>query len=87
MRIIKYSNKFTDKDLQKIANNLNAFENNFEELILFRNSDKSIMVYQSMEQYDDDAYIQRCENIDYFNGWLYGAVQALYCISKRRGIV
>ena len=87
MKIIKYSNKFTDKDLQKIANNLNAFENNFEELILFRNSDKSIMVYQSMEQYDDDSYIQRCENIDYLNGWLYGAVQALYTIRKRKGIV
>lgn len=87
MKIIKYSNRITDKELQKIASNLNAFENNFEELILFRNSDKSICVYQSMEQYENYEYIQRCDNIDYLNGWLYGAVQALYTISKLKGIV
>ena len=57
----------------KIELNLHAFEYNFGSLrIEDEKQGKGFFVYYPFE---NEEYIQYCENIDYLNGWLYGVVQ------------
>lgn len=43
---------------------------------------KGFYVYTSEERKKSGSYTQFCYNIDYLNGWLYGAVQAACNIMK-----
>ena len=62
-----------------IHDNLNSFIYNFGKVRIENNPpDKGFYVYFPA---NSESYIQYCYNIDYLNGWLYGAVQA-----ARRGI-
>jgi hypothetical protein len=60
-----------DKDKEKIKKNLDAYLENFEPIII-KKYNKQFYVYPEGRE----EYVQFCENIDYLNGWLYGAVQA-----------
>ena len=63
----------TKKELETVKNNLAAFIVNFGvPRILRADYGRGLYVYMG----DSDQYIQYCHNIDYFDGWLYGAVQA-----------
>lgn len=57
-----------------IRDNLRAFETNFGKVRIEHNSPYGFYVYLPK---DNETYVQFCYNIDYLNGWLYGAVQAV----------
>lgn len=62
------------KEIERIKKNAGAFEYWFPELTIVGSMyDKSFFVYISGRK----EYIQHCYNIDYLNGWLYGAVQTV----------
>lgn len=76
MKLSKYSYQVTQREADKIKKNLEAFIFQFNiEPIFRKNKDKTFNIYLSTEAEEKDNYIQFCENIDYLNGWLYGAVQ------------
>lgn len=84
MKLSKYSYQVTQKEADKIRKNLEAFIFQFGfEPILRKDKDKNFYIFLSAEAEEKDEYIQRCENIDYLNGWLYGAVQTI-CKSIQR---
>ena len=61
------------KQQELIRDNLRAYLSNFVPIRIERaDYGRGFYVYQE----NDDSYIQYCYNIDYLNGWLYGAVQA-----------
>ena len=63
----------TKKELEIVKNNLAAFVANFGVPRIVRaDYGRGLYVYMG----DSDTYIHYCENINYFDGWLYGAVQA-----------
>ena len=64
--------KLTKSQEEKIKNHLKAFENNFGEVRIEREY-SGIYVFHPA---DSEHYVQRCPNVDYLNGWLYGCVQA-----------
>lgn len=71
----------TNTQINTIAENLNAFIANFGEPRIERHpNDPGFYVYWPADRTD---YVQRCYNIDYLNGWLYGAVQAANKVIKR----
>ena len=71
----------TTTEANKIADNLNAFIYNFgEPRIEHHTNDSGFYVYSPA---DSEEYVQRCYNIDYLNGWLYGCVQAANKIIRR----
>lgn len=73
------NNLINGKDLKVIEDNLRAYNNNFDELVIV-NSDfgKGYYVYRNKEDYINGYnYVQYCYSIDYLDGWLYGAVQAI----------
>lgn len=64
----------TRRQKEIIEDNLKAFVHNFGEVRIEQNlPDKGFFVYLPA---DNETYVQYCYNIDYLNGWLYGAVQA-----------
>lgn len=78
MKLSKYGYQPTEREAEKIRKNLDAFIFQFGiEPILRKNRDKTYNVYLSTEAEEKENYIQHCENIDYLNGWLYGAVQTI----------
>ena len=63
----------TKKELEEVKNNLNSFIVNFGVPRIVRaDYGRGLYVYMG----NSDSYIQYCYNISYFDGWLYGAVQA-----------
>lgn len=63
----------TKKELEEVKNNLNAFIVNFGVPRIKRaDYGRGLYVYMG----ESESYIQYCHNISYFDGWLYGAVQA-----------
>lgn len=77
MKLSKNSYTVTQGEADKMRDNLRAFSFNFKEPLLRKYKDKSFAVFMSEEDVDSGSYVQYCENIDYLNGWLYGAVQAV----------
>lgn len=78
MKLAKYSYQVTQREADKIRKNLEAFVFQFGiDPILRKNRDKMFDIFLSVEAEEKNEYIQRCENIDYLNGWLYGAVQTI----------
>lgn len=64
----------TPKEKEIIKDNLAAFIYNFGNIRIEKVSGYGFYVY--MNGATEGNYIQFCYNIDYLNGWLYGAVQA-----------
>ena len=68
----------TSKEKEIINSNLNAFLHNFGTIRIDKeDAGKGFYVYYPSTE---DSYIQFCPDINYLDGWLYGAVQA-----KQRG--
>ena len=63
----------TKRQEEIIRDNLRAFEKNFGKVRIEHNPPYGFYVYLPK---DNEIYVQFCYNIDYLNGWLYGAVQA-----------
>lgn len=73
-----------NKERQTINDNLRSYMNNFGTLIIEREDyGKGFYVFTSEAEHKEGHYIQYCYNIDYLNGWLYGAVQAACGVMKR----
>lgn len=73
----------TNRQKEIIKDNLNAYKANFG-YISIENEEcgKGFYVYTSPECKEQGSYTQYCYNLDYLNGWLYGAVQANNGIMK-----
>lgn len=70
----------TEKEQEIIKDNLRAYLKHFVAIRIEKeNYGKGFYVFQENEE----SYIQYCYNIDYLNGWLYGAVQAKCGINKK----
>lgn len=73
----------TNKQKEIIADNLRAYIANFGKIIVEKaDYDRGFYVYLNEQEKGEGHYIQYCYNIDYLNGWLYGAVQAANGIMK-----
>lgn len=73
----------TNRQKEIIANNLRAYKNNFGYIAIEKESyGRGFYVFTSEERKEQGSYTQYCYNIDYLNGWLYGAVQAVNGIMK-----
>jgi len=77
MKIGKYSGKITVKEVEQLKMNLDAFKFQFGFEPVISKYNREFYVYLTEEREAEDDYIQRCKNIDYLNGWLYGAVQTI----------
>lgn len=61
------------KQKEIINDNLRAYESHFKPLCIKKEDfGKGFYVFEV----GNESYIQYCYNIDYLNGWLYGAVQS-----------
>lgn len=73
----------TELEKEIIKDNLKAYLANFGYLeIESADAGDGFYVFTSPERKEQGAYTQYCYNIDYLNGWLYGAVQAANRIMK-----
>lgn len=65
----------TNRQKDLIKDNLRAYIAHFGEVRIEKEDcGKGVYVFSPSDSTD---YIQFCYNIDYLNGWLYGAVQAV----------
>lgn len=72
---------FTTRQQEIIKDNLNAFKANCKSFRIEKDDyGKGFYVFVPATS---DSWVQYCYNIDYLNGWLYGAVQAMNKIVKR----
>ncbi len=73
----------TKRQMEIIKDNLNAYKANFG-YIRIEKADygKGFYVYTDEQRTDNGRWTQYCYIIDYLNGWLYGAVQAVNGIMK-----
>lgn len=72
--------ELTKKQQETISKNLRAFIYNFGPVKIIRQDyGPGFYVYSPA---DSKTYVHYCGNIDYLNGWLYGAVQALYVLKE-----
>ena len=76
MIMTKSSTKFRPDELEQIDRYVSAFENNFHEIIVHRYQHGAIEVYLSEKEVENAEYVQYCDSLDYFMGWLNGAIQA-----------
>ena len=73
----------TNKEKEIIKDNLRAYINNFGYIHIVKEEyGKGLYVFTSEERKEQGSWTQYCYNIDYLNGWLYGAVQAANKIMK-----
>ena len=71
--------------MEIISDNLRAYKANFDYIKIEKVPyTKGFCVYTDEDRAEAGAYTQYCYNIDYLNGWLYGAVQAANKIMKRK---
>lgn len=69
----------TEKELETIKDNLNAYKANFDYISIEKeNFGKGYYIFTTKERKEFGNYTQYCYNIDYLNGWLYGCVQAIH---------
>ncbi len=67
----------TKRQKEIIKDNLNAYIANFGYIAIEREEcGKGFYVFTDEERKASGLWTQYCYNIDYLNGWLYGAVQA-----------
>lgn len=73
----------TSREKEIIKDNLSAYINNFGFIKIEKEEcGKGFYVFTSEERVLQGSWTQFCYNIDYLNGWLYGAVQAVNGIMK-----
>ena len=73
----------TKRQKEIIKDNLNAYIANFGYIAIEKDDyGKGFYVFISEERKKSGSWTQYCYNIDYLNGWLYGAVQAANGIMK-----
>lgn len=73
----------TKREKEIIQDNLNAYINNFGYIDIQKaDYGGGFYVFTSPERKEQGNWTQFCYNIDYLNGWLYGAVQAVNGIMK-----
>lgn len=73
----------TKRQREIIKDNLNAFKANFGYIAIEKEDyGKGFYVFTDEERKESGSWTQYCYNIDYLNGWLYGAVQAVNGIVK-----
>lgn len=73
----------TKRQKEIIKDNLNAFKANFGYIAIEKEDyGKGFYVFTDEERKESGSWTQYCYNIDYLNGWLYGAVQAVNGIVK-----
>lgn len=73
----------TNKQKEIIKDNLNAYKANFGYISIEKAEyENGFYVFTSEERKAAGSWTQYCYNIDYLNGWLYGAVQAVNGIIK-----
>lgn len=73
----------TIKQKEIIADNLRAYKANFGYIEIEKEDyGKGFYVFTDPERKSQGSWTQYCYNIDYLNGWLYGAVQAVNGIMK-----
>lgn len=73
---------FTKLQREKIKDNLRAFQFNFGSVRIEKQDGGP--GYYVFFPADSESYIQFCYNIDYLDGWLYGAVQGFLRSEFRR---
>lgn len=73
----------TKKQMETIKDNLTAYKANFG-YIRIESADygDGFYIYTDEQRAESGSYTQYCYNIDYLNGWLYGAVQAVNKVMK-----
>lgn len=74
----------TEKEKETIKDNLRSYIKNFD-YIKIEKADygKGFYIYTNEERYVQGNWTEYCYNIDYLNGWLYGAVQAVKGIMNK----
>lgn len=73
----------TKRQNEIIKDNLNAYIANFGYIAIEKEDyGKGFYIFTSEECKKIGTWTQYCYNIDYLNGWLYGAVQAVNGIMK-----
>ena len=83
MTVKDFENVFTRSQMENISDNLRAYLANFSYLkIVKADYGKGFYVYTDEQRAESGSWTQYCYNIDYLNGWLYGAVQAVNRIMK-----
>lgn len=74
----------TARQNELIKDNLRAYINNFGYIKIEKaDCGSGFYVYTDEQRAATGSYTQFCYNIDYLNGWLYGAVQAANNVMKR----
>lgn len=74
----------TEKQKEIIKDNLRSYKANFDYIRIEKEDyGPGFYVFTSQERYEQGSWTQFCYNIDYLNGWLYGAVQAINGIMKK----
>lgn len=67
-----------------LKDNLRSYLVNFRYIAIAEEDyGDGFMVYTDENRTETGSYTQYCYNIDYLNGWLYGAVQAANKIMKK----
>lgn len=83
MKLNDFKEIFNDTEWMLIHDNLAAYIHNFEYLKIEReNNSDGFYVYTDEQRWKNGEWTQYCYNLDYLNGWLYGAVQAANKIMK-----
>ena len=73
----------TKREKEIIKDNLNSYLKNFGYLHIEKaDYGNGFYVFTSEERKESGSWTQFCYNIDYLNGWLYGAVQAANKVMK-----
>lgn len=73
----------TNTEKEIIKDNLRSYKNNFDYIHIEKEvCGEGFYVFTSEQRLKEGSWTQFCYNIDYLNGWLYGAVQANNKIMK-----
>lgn len=84
MTVNDFEKVLTKKQMETIHDNLRAYLANFGYLKIEK-ADYGKGFYIFANEQNPESHTQYCYNIDYLNGWLYGAVQAINGIMKPIG--
>ena len=83
MTINDFNGIFTKKQMETVKDNLRAYLANFGYLhIEEADYNNGFYVYTDEQRTKDGSYTQYCHSLDYLDGWLYGAVQAVNGVMK-----
>ena len=73
MTIDNFNGIFTKKQMETIHDNISIEKADYG---------KGFYVYTDQQRTESGSYTQYCPSLDYLDGWLYGAVQAINGIMK-----